>query len=56
VRWRTSSYSTGNGECVEVGDGGGLIAVRDSRDLAGPVVTFTPAVWTPFAARVKRGA
>jgi hypothetical protein len=50
LRWRKSARSGGNGgECVEVADNlPGLVAVRDSKDPAGPVLTFTPAAWTAF--------
>ena len=58
ARWRKSTRSGGNGgECVEVADNlPGIVAVRDSKDLAGPVLTFAPAAWTAFvnAARTAR--
>jgi hypothetical protein len=58
VRWRTSSYTNGNGgACVEVADlpdGGRL--VRDTKDHgAGPVLRFTSAEWQAFVAGVKDG-
>jgi len=31
------------------------LAIRDSKDPAGPVLAFTPAHWRTFAARVKAG-
>ncbi|MBO4206908.1 DUF397 domain-containing protein [Micromonospora echinofusca] len=48
--WRTSSRSnTQGGECVEVaGNLPGLVGVRDSKDPAGPVLTFDPAAWRAF--------
>lgn len=53
--WRTSSYSGDNGgNCVQVGATGyGVVAVRDSTNLRGPVLTFTPRAWTTFAEQVK---
>ncbi|GIH90965.1 DUF397 domain-containing protein [Planobispora siamensis] len=52
--WRKSSFSTGTGECVEIaplaGDG---IAVRDSKDPSGPVLTFTRGEWRAFVAGVR---
>lgn len=53
--WRKSTRSGGNGgECVEVsGNLPGLVAVRDSKDPAGPVLTFTPDAWTAFTARTR---
>ena len=61
--WRKSSYSGGNGgQCVEVATatGGeseptGMCAVRDSKALGGPVLTFSPRQWRQFTARVKAG-
>ncbi|MEW2384178.1 DUF397 domain-containing protein [Micromonospora sp. NPDC047707] len=52
--WRKSSRS-GNSECVEVADNlPGVVGVRDSKDPAGPVLTFTPQAWRTFIARAKR--
>lgn len=50
ARWRKSSLSGSNGgNCIEVADNlPGLVAVRDSKDPAGPALTFTPASWTTF--------
>ncbi len=51
------SYSGGNGGgCVEVARNlPGIVAVRDSKDRTGPVLTFTPAEWEAFTAGVKLG-
>jgi hypothetical protein len=32
-----------------------VVAVRDSKDPAGPVLAFTPAEWKAFTRRVKDG-
>ncbi|MFE9655364.1 DUF397 domain-containing protein [Micromonospora sp. NPDC006431] len=50
--WRTSTRSSGNGNCVEVAAVGGRIAVRDSKDRPGPVLAFGPAAWAAFVAGV----
>ena len=43
VQWVRSSLSFANGNCVEVaGLPGGQIGVRDSKDVTGPVISFTP--------------
>jgi Domain of unknown function (DUF397) len=56
VRWRTSSFSGGNGECVEVGastlDG---VLVRDSKHPDAGTITFTAEQWRAFVAGVNHG-
>jgi hypothetical protein len=56
-RWRKSSYSgNGGGNCVEVAcDPPRAVAVRDSKDLHGPVLTIDSAGWRAFIAAVKAG-
>lgn len=56
ARWRKSRASGGNGACVEVADLAGTVGVRDSKDPAGTVLTFTPAAWSAFTASVRMGA
>jgi hypothetical protein len=58
VRWLRSSYSTGANNCVETavprsGPGAGLLAVRDSKDPAGPALLLSPGSWTEFMAAFK---
>ncbi|MFD8388778.1 DUF397 domain-containing protein [Streptomyces sp. NPDC059680] len=53
VRWLRSSHSTGANNCVETarprsGPGAGLLAVRDSKNPAGPALLFSAASWTGF--------
>ena len=62
VAWRKSSHSTANGHCTEVAvlpgpvpDAGYVIAVRDSKDPDGPVLSFTPADWHTFTDGLKTG-
>lgn len=46
-----SSYSSGNGECVEVARNvPHTVAVRDSKQSDGPVVVLGPAAWDAFRA------
>ena len=53
TRWRRSSHSGSNGNCIEVARTGARIAVRDSRDPGGPALTFGPQQWKTFTAAVK---
>ncbi|MFJ8842151.1 DUF397 domain-containing protein [Streptomyces cyaneofuscatus] len=47
--WRTSSYSGGQGDCVEVAPNlPHLIPVRDSTRPTGPVLTFGHNAWQTF--------
>lgn len=69
--WRKSSYSVGNGQCVElahlwrksshsVGNGecvevSNLGAVRDSKNPSGPVLVFDQAALAAFVTKIKNG-
>ncbi|MET8680637.1 DUF397 domain-containing protein [Streptomyces sp. NPDC004647] len=54
--WMKSSYSAGNGACVEVkSPAPSTVAVRDSKDPEGPSLAFLPESWTTFVAEVQRG-
>ncbi|MFD6755347.1 DUF397 domain-containing protein [Micromonospora gifhornensis] len=55
VRWRKSSRSGNQGNCVEVADAlpGGGVGVRDSKDPNGPVLTFSPTSWTTFTTSLR---
>ncbi|MET8945187.1 DUF397 domain-containing protein [Streptomyces sp. NPDC004542] len=58
VRWLRSSYSTGANNCVETarprsGPRTGLLAVRDSKDPAGPALLFSPGSWAGFLAALR---
>ncbi|RGD56614.1 DUF397 domain-containing protein [Kitasatospora xanthocidica] len=54
--WRKSTYSNGDGDCLEVADGvAGVVPVRDSKDPHGPVLGFAPEAWWSFVAGVQAG-
>ncbi|MGH3282543.1 MAG: DUF397 domain-containing protein [Trebonia sp.] len=46
--WRVATYTGGNGNCVEVGDGDDAILIRDTKDRDGGTLTFTAASWQSF--------
>ncbi|MEV4121290.1 DUF397 domain-containing protein [Micromonospora sp. NPDC049645] len=50
--WRTSTRSSGNGNCVEVATVDGQVAVRDSKDRSGPVLAFGATAWHAFVSGV----
>ncbi|OZM75187.1 DUF397 domain-containing protein [Amycolatopsis antarctica] len=54
--WRKSSFSGGNGQCVEVADApeGGRY-LRDTKDRSRAAHFFTDAEWRAFVRGVKAG-
>ncbi|WP_411141644.1 DUF397 domain-containing protein [Streptomyces sp. x-80] len=56
LKWFKSSYSSGNegDSCVEVATVPGTVHVRDSKDLQGPSLGFTPGAWADFVAYAAR--
>ncbi|MEV1045004.1 DUF397 domain-containing protein [Streptomyces sp. NPDC049916] len=59
-RWFTSSYSNNGGNCVEVAANlalsRGIVPVRDSKVVAGPVVALPAAAFSAFVAGVRAGS
>ncbi|MFG2227365.1 DUF397 domain-containing protein [Streptomyces sp. NPDC048644] len=60
VEWAKSSYSEGNGgACIEFSpaltQAHGIVPVRDSKNPAGPALTFPASGWTSFVSAVKGG-
>lgn len=53
--WKTSSFSGGNDQCVEVAARDGHVAVRNSKRREGSRVEFTPEEWDAFIRGVKAG-
>ena len=48
AHWIKSSYSSGEGQCVEVAAVEGEIATRDSKSPTGPVLMFSEDGWAGF--------
>jgi hypothetical protein len=54
--WRKSGRSQGTGDaCVEVAGFAAAVAVRDSKNPAGPVLAFGRQAWTDFAGQARAG-
>ncbi len=55
--WRRSSHSGGEGQmCVEVAAMTGRgVALRDSKDVDGPMLSIAPSAWASLLADVKAG-
>lgn len=48
AHWRTSSYSGGNANCVQVAVTPVHIGLRDSKNSTGPALVFAANDWTRF--------
>ena len=58
ARWRKSSYSDGQANCVEVAataHGYVIVAVRDSKSEDDSGLIFSPNVWQQFIERMAAG-
>ncbi|MFC9797732.1 DUF397 domain-containing protein [Streptomyces bacillaris] len=58
-RWFKSSYSANGGDCIEVAANlaasQGIVPVRDSKVVDGPVVDVRTAAFSAFVAGVQAG-
>ena len=54
AEWRKSSYSSQDGNCVEVARNlPGLVAVRDSKEPGGARLVISRAAWQVFMTKVR---
>ncbi|WP_116215917.1 DUF397 domain-containing protein [Streptomyces olivoreticuli] len=57
ARWRKSSYSGLENDCVEVADGfPGFVPVRDSKTPDVPAIILGSGAWSAFVAEIKAGS
>ncbi|MCL7377614.1 DUF397 domain-containing protein [Streptomyces sp. 35G-GA-8] len=58
-RWSKSSYSNNGGNCVEVAANlvvsRGVVPIRDSKNLSGPMLNVPAGAFTSFVAGIKAG-
>ncbi len=58
-QWFTSSYSSNGGDCIEVARNlaasTNVVPVRDSKDPAGPALSFPAEAWRSFVSAVRGG-
>jgi predicted secreted Zn-dependent protease len=55
LTWRKSTRSGAAGHCVEVANAPATVLVRDSKDVTGPVLSFSETSWAGFVAGVRSG-
>lgn len=54
VEWHKSSYSSQDGNCVEVATNlPGMVAVRDSKDRQGPILVISHDDWQAITRLIK---
>jgi hypothetical protein len=55
--WRKSTRSGGSNNCVEAATNiPDRVLVRDTKDVAGPVLTFGPSDWRQFTSGIRGGS
>lgn len=52
TEWRKSSYSGSDGNCVEIAWPTDQVAIRDSKQPAGPALAFPTDAWQAFVSDV----
>jgi predicted secreted Zn-dependent protease len=54
LTWRTAR-SCDAGTCVQVARKGDTVLIRDSKNVAGPVLTYSGAEWDTFVQGIRQG-
>ena len=55
MKFRKSSFSQGNGACVELASDGEHVYVRDSKDPGGVTVRLSTESWRSLLSDAKQG-
>lgn len=55
LNWRKAARSMSNGACVEVANAADAVAIRDTLDRAGTIVTCSDESWRNFTGAIRRG-
>lgn len=55
MNWKTSSFSTTNGQCVEVATDGAYVYLRHSQDPSGGTLRLAPESWVELLGAAKAG-
>ena len=54
LAWKSARSCTG-GNCVQVAPADGMVAIRDSKNPGGAILTYSPDEWNAFVEGVKNG-
>jgi len=55
LNWRKAKRSMSNGNCVEVALLGRSVAIRDSKDPRGPILSYPTGSWGSFIQDARTG-
>jgi hypothetical protein len=55
AQWRKSSRSCDTANCVEVSLSSDHVGVRDTKDVAGPMLAYSARDWQLFVSAVRSG-
>lgn len=53
IPWRKSSWSVGDGHCIEIAIMDSTVLIRDSKDRKGPILTLSVAAWHSLVQAIK---